>query len=96
MVNALVSRQDATSNVANEEIKLMKHKLFIDSDTCLEFSELANALMYASRKGMTAFMVLSVYPSGQAKVFNPLLKTTDCVVHFESESEALKHIGSFL
>jgi len=76
----------------------MTTKLFIDSDTALNFKSRAQAFIYAEKNGIPS-MVLTQYPvdSGlKFSVFNPYIKSESCIEYFNTESEALKYIGSFL
>ena len=78
----------------------MRHFLYIDSETRLEFSSRAKAFIYADKNNITS-IVLTVYDktmsvSHQYTVFNPYLVGCGCVEYFKTENQALKHIASFL
>lgn len=74
----------------------MKSKLFVESDTCLEFSSGSKAIIFAAKKGMTSFIILTFYPDSDiVKVFNPML-VNNPVEYLENEATALKYVGSFL
>lgn len=82
------------------------HKLFIAADTALVFSSRAKAFIHVDNKELKSWMLLTTgYKNGRASVYNPLVRskldliegTNDgCVEYFNSESDALKYIGSFL
>lgn len=77
----------------------MQCYLFTDADTRLTFKNRAQAFVYADKHSIPS-MVLTVYTtvgsSLKCSVYNPFLKIENCIEYFESESDALKYIGSFL
>ena len=76
----------------------MKHKLFIDSDTALEFKSRAKAFIYVDKNQLKSWMLLSVLDDAeikdisdnsnddvrihQASVFNPFIVDTDKCVEW--------------
>ncbi len=77
-------------------------RLYIDSDTCLEFNSRAKAFIYAEKHGLANFMLLTSYDKQpdlkttfNFSVFNPYL-SEKCVEYFETEAQALLYIGNFL
>ena len=74
----------------------MKHKLFIDSDTALEFKSLVTLWQYCEKNNIKDVIVLTTYPFGMFRVFNSYLRIDKCTEIFDTENEALKYIGSFI
>lgn len=73
----------------------MLTKLFIDSDTYIEFNSRTEAIVYAEKHAVPKYILMTVYPMSQTIcIFNPFL-TENFTEYFDTESEALKYIGSF-
>lgn len=78
----------------------MKHQLFIDSDTCLEFSSRSKAFQHVDRHEIPKWMLLTIHASGKCDVFNPFESdkygSEGIVDLFETERDAHLYIGSYL
>jgi hypothetical protein len=68
----------------------------IDSDTRLEFKKTASAFLYSEKHSVPA-MVLTVYETGETKVFNPYITDLEkCIEYFKNEQDAMSYIGTFI
>lgn len=82
----------------------MKHSLFLDSETTMNFSSRSKAFQYVDKKALKSWMLLTSYIDenslkGQFSVFNPFIMQNGSeggVEYFKSEKDAMHYIGSFL